>query len=71
MPRWNKWTRVQPVQLENETTPTPRPVRLSGPSVRKGARVRISVGDVEVEGTVIESAYSVLHVRLEHKSSRS
>jgi len=39
--------------------------------VRKGARVRISVGDVEVEGTVIESAYSVLHVRLEHKSSRS
>jgi hypothetical protein len=67
VPRWNAWTRVQPFQVEEEDPSTPRPVRLSGPSAQKGARVRITLGNVEVEETVTDARGSTIYVQLERK----
>lgn len=62
--RWNDGTYVQPVQLDYETTPTPRAVRLAGPAARVGDPVRVLMGGAEVEGRIIAVAYSILYVQL-------
>jgi hypothetical protein len=50
--RWNKWTRIQPVQFEWEDEPMPRAVRLVTGSARVDDPVRVTVADVEVEGRI-------------------
>jgi hypothetical protein len=62
--RWNSRTLLQGVQFDWEDKPTPRPVRLTGPSPRESEPVRVCVSGAEIEGVIIEVAVGVLHVRL-------
>jgi hypothetical protein len=62
-PRWNTWTRVQPVQFEDELGSAPRMVRLCCPAARVGDPVRIVDGRRETDGTITDVAHSILHVR--------
>ena len=64
VPRWNDWTRVQPVQWEGEESASPREVRLCCAAARVGDPVRVRDGTRSVEGRIVSVAHSVLHIEL-------
>jgi hypothetical protein len=62
-PRWNTWTRVQPVQFDHEQAPQPRDVRLACAAARVGDPVQVTDGGRCVHGRIAAVAHSILHVR--------
>jgi hypothetical protein len=62
MTRWNTWTRLQPVQWEEE--PQLRAVRLVSGSAQAGDPVRVTVAGVEVEARIEAVESSTLRVRV-------
>jgi hypothetical protein len=62
--RWNSGTILHGVQFDWEDAPTPRSVRLTGPTPKDGEAVRIGVSGAEIEGVIVRAAVGVLHVRL-------
>jgi hypothetical protein len=52
------------VQFEHERAPSPREVRLCGPTARVGDPVRVAMGGAEVEGWIAEVAQAILYVEI-------
>ena len=50
--RWNDWSRVYPVQFDNEQALRPRSVRLACAAMRKGDPVQIIEGPQTTTGVI-------------------
>ena len=63
LPRWNDWSRVYPVQFDNEQVSQPRGVRLACPAMRKGDPVQIIDGPRTTTGVIAGIVSSVVNAR--------
>jgi hypothetical protein len=64
--RWNNWSRVYPVQFEDEQVSRPRGVRLACAAMRKGDPVQIIEGLQTTTGVIAGIISSVVHVTTTH-----
>ena len=65
---WNRRTLLFRVQLDYESQPKEREVRLKfSAKPQIGDPVRVALGGAEIEGQIVEIAGSVLHVQITKK----